>query len=433
VNRARQLKMTETISEQALARWEAMGEYERKMMVQVFDAEVLCYQAVLNAVHGSLKLVMSAIKGFDPVRGEFQDLIKQLSSNEVPTQWLDAVPGLALNAEGIGTWVSDLQERLAFIYRWACEGPPVVIPLGMLAKPKAYLTSVQQIHAEKQNVAVGSLILRCCILDQPETMSSQAMRMSPEEMKDVEVCTNEGGCLSLLQCWQYGCLVNGVTLQGAQWDGDELCLTEPASTHIYCPMPLLWLVPMRERQSAQGSHWRMLNKTVNLQEELEGVGSMDIEGLVTGRSRTGRGHADRHVRRMTTIGGFEAKLKDKHLRAKSKSPRRFSVVGEVDEEEPPAPAEENAEDRKGSQSDLKPLADSALQELWGLERGAKQQERYNCPVYLHTHSFGGRVSNRAADVEDCLFDLKLPTGKHSPMHWITRNVVMLVAPNSLRE
>eukprot|EP00967_Tisochrysis_lutea_P055419 scaffold69658_cov14-Tisochrysis_lutea.AAC.1 len=47
------------------------------------------------------------------------------------------------------------------------------------------------------------------------------------------------------------------------------------------------------------------------------------------------------------------------------------------------------------------------------------QERYNCPVYLHTHSFGGRVSNRAADVEDCLFDLKLPTGKHSPMHWIT--------------
>eukprot|EP00983_Pelagomonas_calceolata_P007622 247509-Pelagomonas_calceolata.AAC.4 len=58
-----------------------------------------------------------------------------------------------------------------------------------------------QIHAEKQNVAVGSLILRCCILDQPETMSSQAMRMSPEEMKDVEVgrsfscsvCAREAG------------------------------------------------------------------------------------------------------------------------------------------------------------------------------------------------------------------------------------------------
>ncbi|KAF5841174.1 dynein heavy chain and region D6 of dynein motor-domain-containing protein [Dunaliella salina] len=362
----------------------------------------------------------------------------QLSSNEVPTQWLDAVPGLALNAEGIGTWVSDLQERLAFIYRWACEGPPVVVPLGMLAKPKAYLTSMQQIHAEKQNVAVGSLTLRCCILDQPDSMSTKAMHMSPEEMQEVEVCTNEGGNLSLLQCWQFGCLVNGVTLQGAQWDGDECCLTEPAPTHIFCPMPLLWLVPLRERQSAKGSHWRMLNKTVNLQDELEGLGGVDIEGLVTGRSSNPpRGRQDRRVRRMATVGGqggqFEAKLRDERLRAKSKSPRRFSVVGEVEEEESPAPAEGDAEEGKGQVEPLKPLADSALMDLWGLDQGAKQQERYDCPVYLHTHSFGGRVSNRGIDVEDCLFDLKLPTGKHSPMHWITRNVVMLVAPYSLRE
>ena len=45
---------------------------------QVFESEVLCYQLVLQAVHSSLKLVVSAIKGFDPVRGEFQDLIKQV-------------------------------------------------------------------------------------------------------------------------------------------------------------------------------------------------------------------------------------------------------------------------------------------------------------------------------------------------------------------
>lgn len=61
------------------------------------------------------------------------------------------------------------------------------------------------------------------------------------------------------------------------------------------------------------------------------------------------------------------------------------------------------------------------------------QERYSCPVYLHTHIFGGRVSNKAADVEDCLFVLQLPSGRYCPTHWITRNVVMLVAPSSLRE
>ncbi len=35
VNRARQLKMTETMSEPALARWLALSETEHRMMVQV--------------------------------------------------------------------------------------------------------------------------------------------------------------------------------------------------------------------------------------------------------------------------------------------------------------------------------------------------------------------------------------------------------------
>jgi hypothetical protein len=39
------------------------------------------------------------------------------------------------------------QDHLAFIYNWAVEGPPVVMPLGMLAKPKAFLASVQQVWA----------------------------------------------------------------------------------------------------------------------------------------------------------------------------------------------------------------------------------------------------------------------------------------------
>jgi hypothetical protein len=51
--------------------------------VQVFDAEVACYQCLLTAVHSSIKLVTSAIKGFEPVTGEFQELVRQLSSNEV--------------------------------------------------------------------------------------------------------------------------------------------------------------------------------------------------------------------------------------------------------------------------------------------------------------------------------------------------------------
>jgi len=42
VNRARQLKMAEVMSDAALLRWEAMEEYERRMMVQVCVCACVC-------------------------------------------------------------------------------------------------------------------------------------------------------------------------------------------------------------------------------------------------------------------------------------------------------------------------------------------------------------------------------------------------------
>jgi dynein heavy chain len=50
-----------------------------------------------------------------------------------------------LAADSIASWVSDLLARLEWIYGWAVEGPPVVVPLGMLARPKAFLTAIQQV------------------------------------------------------------------------------------------------------------------------------------------------------------------------------------------------------------------------------------------------------------------------------------------------
>ena len=39
------------------------------------------------------------------------------------------------------------QDRLEFLYAWAVDGPPVVIPLGLLARPKTYLTAVLQVRS----------------------------------------------------------------------------------------------------------------------------------------------------------------------------------------------------------------------------------------------------------------------------------------------
>lgn len=55
---------------------------------------------------------------------------------------------------------------------------------------------------------------------------------------------------------------------------------------------------------------------------------------------------------------------------------------------------------------------------------------FECPVYLHAHTYDARTSNHAVDVEDCLFSMRLPPGRYAPAHWATRNALMLVTPPS---
>lgn len=61
----------------------------------------------------------------------------------------------------------------------------------------------------------------------------------------------------------------------------------------------------------------------------------------------------------------------------------------------------------------------------GVEDEDDEVEMYVCPVYMHSHTWAERTGNHT-DVDDCLFDLLLPPGRHSPQHWVTRNVLMLV-------
>ncbi len=62
----------------------------------------------------------------------------------MPKPWLTAGP--ELNSETIASWIGDLQDRLDFLYAWAVQGPPVVVPLGLMARPKTYLTAVLQVR-----------------------------------------------------------------------------------------------------------------------------------------------------------------------------------------------------------------------------------------------------------------------------------------------
>ena len=61
-----------------------------------------------------------------------------------------------------------LQNRLEFLYDWAVEGPPLAMPLGMLARPRSYLTAVQQVFAEQLGKPVGNICFDTLLLQNDE-------------------------------------------------------------------------------------------------------------------------------------------------------------------------------------------------------------------------------------------------------------------------
>jgi len=67
------------------------------------------------------------------------------------------------------------------MYRWACEGPPVVMPLGMLAKPKAYLTSVQQVGGGGRIRHLHLGVCVCCgVIEGPPVVMPLGMLAKPK-------------------------------------------------------------------------------------------------------------------------------------------------------------------------------------------------------------------------------------------------------------
>ena len=289
IPRYKAMKMTEEMSDAALERWQALSPVLQRAMVQVFSDEVGSYAAVLTAVHESIRTVNAAIKGYESVSDSVAELVTCLAQGSVPRSWQSL--RCELSGENVAVWLSDLQQRLEFLYEWAVEGPPLAVPLGMLSRPRSFLTAVQQSFAEALGRPVGQVVLEPALLQQDEEqvmprdrlalMGAHALATTPLTLASplpihsnsdasaggsgsrmstppggdtgglgTPPGTAEGGVgaaagtytkLMLSEALSEGCLVTGLVLQGARWDRAKRCLAEPEPGVLHSAMPLLWL------------------------------------------------------------------------------------------------------------------------------------------------------------------------------------------------
>lgn len=198
---------------------------------------------MLSAVHASIKQLNAAVRGYEGVSPAVAETVAELAQGRVPRAWV--APRVELCLDNVAAWLADLQTRLEFLYDWAVGGPPPAMPLGMLSRPRAFLTAVQQSFAELGGRPVGQLHLEAVLLaeEEGEVLSKEALHtLGAAALGSVTLtCAADGARRSLGAMLAEGCLVGGLVLQGARWDRERRCLADTQPGALHCALPLVWL------------------------------------------------------------------------------------------------------------------------------------------------------------------------------------------------
>lgn len=144
-------------------------------------------------------------------------------SLQVPELWASkAYPSL----KPLSSWVTDLQQRVQFIQRWAEHGTPPVYWISGFFFPQAFLTGTVQNFARKNAFAIDTVSFEFQIMDQ---------------LKEAECTAGPSD----------GCYIKGLFIEGARWDSDQHMLAESQPKELFTEMPMVWLKPVQHRKASE--------------------------------------------------------------------------------------------------------------------------------------------------------------------------------------
>jgi len=191
-------------------------------LVTVLVQEMQRYNAVLTKIRTSLDDLKKAIKGLVVMSSELEVVFNALLEGRVPASWLTAYPSL----KPLAAWSRDLLARILQLQTWAEQGQPKVYWLTGFTYPTGFLTALMQTSARKNNVSIDTLAWDFLVINLEE--------------KDI------------LQPPKEGAYVKGLWLEGAGWNDEQSCLTEPEPMELIYSMPIIQFKPVEARARRGG-------------------------------------------------------------------------------------------------------------------------------------------------------------------------------------
>mmetsp|Transcript_15509 Transcript_15509/g.50489 ORF Transcript_15509/g.50489 Transcript_15509/m.50489 type:complete len:200 (+) Transcript_15509:4520-5119(+) len=144
---------------------------------------------------------------------------------KVPGAWSKCYPSL----KPLSSWMRDLVSRVDALQRWIDEALPRCFWLPGFTYPTGFLTALLQTSARKNGIAIDTLSWEFPVVNTSAPSITQ-------HAKDGSYC-------------------HGLFLEGARWDLDNGCLTEPTPMELFCSMPVIHFKPVEnKKKSSKGMY-----------------------------------------------------------------------------------------------------------------------------------------------------------------------------------
>jgi dynein heavy chain len=181
----------------------------------VITQELMRFNKLTSVLMISLREIKRAISGLVVLSGSLEAMGNSMVVGQVPSMWMNAAyPSL----KPLGSWVSDLIARLAFIQAWvdALKKPNIYWISGFT---QAFLTGTLQNFARKYQIPIDQVAYDFRVLRPTEDKTAKSE--PPDD----------------------GAVVYGLFADSARFDADTHCLAEALPRVLFSPMPHIHMLP----------------------------------------------------------------------------------------------------------------------------------------------------------------------------------------------